>query len=226
MVCFACRLYYLLILQLHLARSSGLCLVTIMSQGWHTDNNYQSWERNYPGVQIIPAPVSQHPTIIQQIPGGFVPPLSHPIRHGSAKEDLIELMMIQNAQMHQVIMSNMTMSALSSFGYGATQPTPTPPQPTVISLPLEAEEPVVYHHHYDSYPANYQTYPMYPMWQPQPQIQHREPTVRHLEMPPNTPAHLGDQRAVPPPPPLSATGTVGADVPPASEYYDLADARL
>lgn len=31
--------------------------------------------------------------------------------------DLVELMMIQNAQMHQVIMNNMTMSALSSFGY-------------------------------------------------------------------------------------------------------------
>lgn len=31
--------------------------------------------------------------------------------------DLVELMMMQNAQMHQVIMNNMTMSALSSFGY-------------------------------------------------------------------------------------------------------------
>ena len=31
--------------------------------------------------------------------------------------DLVELMMLQNAQMHQVIMNNMTMSALSSFGY-------------------------------------------------------------------------------------------------------------
>lgn len=32
-------------------------------------------------------------------------------------KDLVELMMMQNAQMHQVIMNNMTMSALSSFGY-------------------------------------------------------------------------------------------------------------
>lgn len=31
--------------------------------------------------------------------------------------DLVELMMMQNAQMHQVIMNNMTISALSSFGY-------------------------------------------------------------------------------------------------------------
>uniref|UniRef100_A0A8C5Q4T4 DUF4587 domain-containing protein n=1 Tax=Leptobrachium leishanense TaxID=445787 RepID=A0A8C5Q4T4_9ANUR len=185
-----------------------------MSQGWN--NNYPSWERNYPGVQIIPAPVPQQPTIIQQLPAEFIPPLSHPIRHGRAKEDLIELMMIQNAQMHQVIMSNMTMSALSSFGYGTTQPPPMPPQPSVIPVPLETEEPVVYHHHYESYPAAYQTYPMYPVWQPQAQIQHQEPAIRHLEMPPNTPAYSTDQRAVPPPPPLSATGTVGADVPPAS----------
>lgn len=31
--------------------------------------------------------------------------------------DLVELMMMQNAQMHQVIINNMTMAALSSFGY-------------------------------------------------------------------------------------------------------------
>ncbi|EMP27094.1 hypothetical protein UY3_15814 [Chelonia mydas] len=31
--------------------------------------------------------------------------------------DLIEFMMIQNAQMHQVIMNNMTMAALTSFGF-------------------------------------------------------------------------------------------------------------
>ncbi|KAM8946443.1 proline-rich protein 29-like [Pelodytes ibericus] len=200
-----------------------------MSQGWHSNstwNNYPPLERNYASVQIIPAAAPQQPTIIQQVPAEFIPPLSHPIRHGSAKEDLIELMMIQNAQMHQVIMSNMTMSAMSSFGYGATQPTPMPSQPCVVSVPVEAEEPVVYHHHYDSYPVNYPTYPMYPTWQPQEPTQRRVQTVRHLEMPPTTPAHLGDQRAVPPPPPLSATGTVGADVPPASEYYDMADARL
>ncbi|KAG8566899.1 hypothetical protein GDO81_013410 [Engystomops pustulosus] len=77
-----------------------------------------------PGIQIISPTVPQQPTIIQQLPTDFTPPLSHPIRHGRAKEDLIELMMIQNAQMHQVIMNNMTMAALSSFGYGSTPPNP------------------------------------------------------------------------------------------------------
>lgn len=33
--------------------------------------------------------------------------------------DLVELMMIQNVQMHQIIMNNMTMSALNSFGYSS-----------------------------------------------------------------------------------------------------------
>uniref|UniRef100_A0A7M4DX74 DUF4587 domain-containing protein n=1 Tax=Crocodylus porosus TaxID=8502 RepID=A0A7M4DX74_CROPO len=37
--------------------------------------------------------------------------------------DLIELMMIQNAQMHQVIMNNLTMSALTSFGLSPAPPT-------------------------------------------------------------------------------------------------------
>ncbi|XP_053550313.1 proline-rich protein 29 [Bombina bombina] len=199
-----------------------------MSQGWHTEN---AWYSNpavdtiYPGVHIIPAAVSPSPTIIQQIPGPYTS-LSHPIRPGSAKEDLIELMMIQNAQMHQVIMSNMTMSAMSSFGYGP--PPQKPPWcPCVVPVQLEEEEPQVYHHHYDPYPVQYPTYPVYPAFQSQPQILHREPTVRHvnLDVLPNSTAH-SDQRAVPPPPPLSATGTVGADVPPASEYYDLADGRM
>ncbi|XP_053308980.1 proline-rich protein 29 [Spea bombifrons] len=200
-----------------------------MSQGWDADNTWNndpSWQNNYSGVQIIPSMVPQQPTIIQQIPAEAIHPPSYPIRHGRAKEDLIELMMIQNAQMHQVIMSNMTMSAMSSFGYGPTQPSPAPQQPSIIPIALEEEEPVVYHHHYDTYPTNYPSYPVYPAWRPQGPIQAREPTVRHIEMPPSSPLHAGDQRAVPPPPPLSATGTVGADVPPASEYYDLADARL
>ncbi|XP_069094201.1 proline-rich protein 29 isoform X1 [Pleurodeles waltl] len=173
-----------------------------------------------PPVQIIQQPIPQQPTtIFQQIPGSFSP-ISQTVRRGSAKEDLIELMMIQNAQMHQVIMNNMTISALSSFGYSAT-----PPAPKINVAPLEIEEEetdVVYHHHYEPYPGHYQ---FLPRWQPhQP---HQEPVVRHINMDPYPPslARQAVQRAVPPPPPPSATGTVGADIPPASEYYDLADGR-
>ncbi|XP_056404271.1 proline-rich protein 29-like [Hyla sarda] len=177
------------------------------------------------GIQIIPSPVPHQPTIIQQLPTDFTPPLSHPIRYGRAKEDLIELMMIQNAQMHQVIMNNMTMSALSSFGYGSTPP---PPVPNIMPVQIEDDEPMVYHHHYESYPASYPTYPTYPTLPPMAPVPHREPTVRHIgqDTLPATPSHHVDLRAVPPPPPLSATGTVGADIPPASEYYDLTEARI
>ncbi|KAM5135457.1 proline-rich protein 29-like [Mantella aurantiaca] len=202
-----------------------------MSQHWPTDPHLYSnppWDSNYTGVQIIPPMVSQQPTIIQQLSTDFTPPLSYPIRHGRAKEDLVDLMMIQNAQMHQVIMNNMTMSALSGFGYGAAQPPPVP-VPSVVPVQVEEEEPIVYHHHYEAFPANYMTYPAYPAYPaapvPPPQ---REPTIRHLNMDtqPASPMRNADQRPVPPPPPLSATGTVGADVPPATEYYDLTEARM
>ncbi|XP_073438627.1 proline-rich protein 29-like [Dendrobates tinctorius] len=192
-----------------------------MFKTWPADTPYYS----NPGVQIIPPPVSQQPTIIQQLPADFIPPLSHPIRYGRAKEDLIELMMIQNAQMHQVIMNNMTMSALSSFGYGSTPPAP---MPSILPVQMEDDEPIIFHHHYESYPASYPTYPTYPTLPPMAPVHHREPTVRHINQDthPASPLRHTDQRAVPPPPPLSATSTVGADIPPASEYYDLTEARM
>ncbi|XP_068118078.1 proline-rich protein 29-like isoform X1 [Hyperolius riggenbachi] len=199
-----------------------------MSQQWPADPNpysNPSWDRNYSGVQIIPPAVPPQPTIIQQMPADFIPPLSYPVRYGHAKEDLVDLMMIQNAQMHQVIMNNMTMSALSSFGYGPTQPTPVP---SMVPVQLEDDEPLVYHHHYEPYPGvsgNYITYPAYPVL-PAPMPQ-QEPTIRHLTLDtPASPTRNLDLPAVPPPPPLSATGTVGADIPPATEYYDLTGGRV
>ncbi|XP_075071422.1 proline-rich protein 29 [Mixophyes fleayi] len=199
-----------------------------MFQQWPADTTYYtnpSVERNYTGVQILPPAFPQQTTIIQQLPADFIPPLSHPIRYGRAKEDLIELMMIQNAQMHQVIMNNMTMSALSSFGYGTTQSTPVP---NMVPVQVEEDDPIVYHHHYDSYPENYLTYPAYPTLPPPAPMHQREPTIRHLNLDtqPGSPTRNIDQRPIPPPPPLSATGTVGADIRPASEYYDLTEAQL
>uniref|UniRef100_A0A8C9ZP09 DUF4587 domain-containing protein n=1 Tax=Sander lucioperca TaxID=283035 RepID=A0A8C9ZP09_SANLU len=63
---------------------------------------------------------------------------------------LVELMMIQNAQMHQVIMNNMTMSALSSFGYSSPLPGP--------AVENEAD-PEIHHHYYQSMPCI-----SYPAW--------------------------------------------------------------
>ncbi|KAG9474452.1 proline-rich protein 29-like [Eleutherodactylus coqui] len=192
-----------------------------MFQLWPAETPYHP----SPGIQIIPPAVSQQPTIIQQLQTDFTPPLSHPIRYGRAKEDLIELMMIQNAQMHQVIMNNMTMSALSNFGYYSTPPAP---MPSIMPVEIEDDEPMVYHHHYESYPASYPTYPTYPTLPPMAPVPHREPTVRHLnqDAQPTTALRSVDLRPVPPPPPMSATSTVGADIPPATEYYDLTEARM
>ncbi|XP_032891032.1 proline-rich protein 29 [Amblyraja radiata] len=191
----------------------------------------QAWEQEPQRVQIIQQQVPQQPaTIIQQLPGPQ-PPQIPPARNGHMKEELVELMMIQNAQMHQVIMNNITMSALSSFGY-TTQPQPAKQNP--ISIRMEESEPdTVYHHHYEPWP--YPSYPTWPTLPPQvlPQLYHPmrlpqenlQPTVRHISRD-GRPNPRREFKAVPPPPPPSATGTVGADVLPASEYYDAADGQI
>nr|XP_020645558.1 uncharacterized protein C21orf58 homolog isoform X2 [Pogona vitticeps] len=56
-------------------------------------------------IQQIP----QHPPLITQIPPPQLYPASHP---GSIKEDMVEMMLMQNAQMHQIIMQNMMLKSL------------------------------------------------------------------------------------------------------------------
>ncbi|XP_055752714.1 proline-rich protein 29-like [Salvelinus fontinalis] len=185
-----------------------------------TDDTYpqfQQWNQDAQNVQIIQQPASQQPTIIlQQLPAAVSSPTPS-IRPGHVKQDLVELMMIQNAQMHQVIMNNMTMSALSSFGH--SQPQLHPPS----TSEEEEEDPEVYHYHYQPTPA----YLPYPSWllppQPHPSLVYRN-TPEPLELAPS-PHRDTTRRAVPPPPPPSATRTVGADVPPATDYYDAAERR-
>ncbi|KAL2100834.1 hypothetical protein ACEWY4_002595 [Coilia grayii] len=197
-----------------------------MEATWHGfDDGYVEAQQPPSNVQIIQQPTPQPTTtILQQLP----PAMAHPppaVRPGHIREDLVELMMIQNAQMHQVIMNNMTMSALSSFGYSNSPATEAPRYP----LPLE-EDPEVYHHHYP--PATYQAYPA---WAPfsQPYIHPMTPILHTSyrcqesgeQLQPLQPAPPALRRAVPPPPPPSATGTVGADIPPATEYYDATERR-
>ncbi|NWU82462.1 PRR29 protein, partial [Onychorhynchus coronatus] len=151
-------------------------------------------------------PVSQQPVIIlQQLPGpGAV--LAAPAGPPPIRGDLIELMMIQNSQMHQVVMNSLAVSALTSFGFG---PSPTTAQ--ALARPLqteeeEEEEAVVFHHHYIPYPGPVVILPwLDPEWDQGPVA------VRYL-------GSLAEEEvsAVPPPPPPSATGTVGPNVPPAS----------
>uniref|UniRef100_UPI003AAD5720 proline-rich protein 29-like n=1 Tax=Centroberyx gerrardi TaxID=166262 RepID=UPI003AAD5720 len=142
-----------------------------------------------------------------------MPPGSAPsIRPGGhVKEDLVELMMIQNAQMHQVIMNNMTVSALSSFGYSGPPPEPAATRNLVIIQEGE-DDPEEYHHYYQ--PAPCLSYPAWlPRPMPHPTLVYQDPT--EVLEPASSPSHR-DRRAVPPPPPPSAAGTVGADVPPAA----------
>ncbi|XP_032566917.1 proline-rich protein 29 [Chiroxiphia lanceolata] len=162
-------------------------------------------------------PVSQQPVmILQQLPGPgavLAPPAGPPPVRG----DLIELMMIQNSQMHQVLMNSLAVSALTSFGFG-----PSPATAQALAMPLqteeeeEEEEAVVFHHHYIPYPG---PVPILPWLDPE---RDRGPgAVRFL-------GSLAEDEVsvVPPPPPPSATGTVGPNVPPASEYYSVLEERL
>ncbi|NXO05434.1 PRR29 protein, partial [Rhinopomastus cyanomelas] len=91
----------------------------------------------------------QQPVVIlQQLPGtaaALVPTTGAP----HARADLIDLMMIQNSQMHQVVMNSLAVSALTAFGFGpssaSAQAAMVPPETR------EEEEPVVFHHHYIPY---------------------------------------------------------------------------
>ncbi|XP_036612957.1 proline-rich protein 29 isoform X3 [Trichosurus vulpecula] len=100
------------------------------------------WSSAGPGAPVAqlqaPAPSV---TILQSLPGAWVPP--H--QPGHMKEDLLSLMMLQNIQMHQLLMSRLTMSALDSKLLTS--------QVNMLSLQdeegeEEEEEIVVFHHHY------------------------------------------------------------------------------
>ncbi|KAI5613711.1 sentrin-specific protease 2 [Silurus asotus] len=72
-------------------------------------------------LEKVPHPPA---TIIQQLPQqqpliAQIPPVQPaPYRSGSIKEDMVELMLMQNAQMHQIIMHNMMLKALPPTALG------------------------------------------------------------------------------------------------------------
>ncbi|XP_062972014.1 uncharacterized protein C21orf58 homolog [Elgaria multicarinata webbii] len=101
-------------------------------------------------IQQIP----QHPPLITQIPSPqpFPPP-----RSGSIKEDMVEMMLMQNAQMHQIIMQNMMLKSLpppvysSASGHGIPMPHHGQEFPTPVLVRAEKLRPsTVHHHHYTS----------------------------------------------------------------------------
>ncbi|XP_062325520.1 uncharacterized protein C21orf58 [Osmerus eperlanus] len=151
-----------------------------------------------PTVQALPPPPPQPPriiqqtipqqptTIIQQLPqqqpliAQIPPPQAYPApRSGSIKEDMVEMMLMQNAQMHQIIMQNMMLKAIpplamsSPGGAGHQVPhTPHQGQDSYLSNPILVRSEVKskgsaihHHHHYGSAPTAQQQPPIgYPMW--------------------------------------------------------------
>ncbi|XP_025028380.1 proline-rich protein 29 [Python bivittatus] len=168
-----------------------------------------------PQVYFIQQPIAQQPevTILQQMP--WMLPQSSCTSH--IRENLIELMMIQNAQMHQVIMSNLAMSAAACFESN--------PREQILLIPWQTEDEeeidMVFHHHYPS------TLPFRTQQPPSQSsvLTQQQPIIRHVGPDLRSTGRQGDGQVVPPPPPPSATGTVTAEVLPASEYYDYTEQR-
>ncbi|XP_013807566.1 uncharacterized protein C21orf58 homolog [Apteryx mantelli] len=103
-------------------------------------------------IQQLP----QQPPLITQIPPAqpFAAPHS-----GSIKEDMVEMMLMQNAQMHQIIMQNMMLKALppmafaqpagpSSLLFQHAQQDPQLPAPVVVKAERPRPSTVHHHHHY------------------------------------------------------------------------------
>ncbi|XP_034282755.1 uncharacterized protein C21orf58-like [Pantherophis guttatus] len=157
--------------------------------------------------RIIQQTLPQQPaTIIQQIPS-YQPPLITQIptpqsfsvpRSGSIKEDMVEMMLMQNAQMHQIIMQNMMLKSLPptyspTSGYGV--PMLQHGQQFTAPIPTRVEKSrpsTIHHHHYTSLGApvipSQSGFPMWPLvLQPglSPQLEGFPSEVHNLPIPVN-----------------------------------------
>ncbi|XP_034431291.1 uncharacterized protein C21orf58 isoform X2 [Hippoglossus hippoglossus] len=123
--------------------------------------------------RIIQQTLPQHPaTIIQQLPqqqpliAQIPQPQLYPaLRSGSVKEDMVELMLMQNAQMHQIIMHNILLKAMPPMALSPTR------GPDICATHVGQPDvrtrggAVHHHHHYGPHPAATQLPPIsYPPW--------------------------------------------------------------
>ncbi|KTF88211.1 hypothetical protein cypCar_00010607 [Cyprinus carpio] len=146
--------------------------------------------------------VPQQPaTIIQQLPqqqpliAQFPPPQTFPYRSGSIKEDMVELMLMQNAQMHQIIMHNMMLKALPPMamypGGSNSQITPLASHSAGQDLQHSTTRGGVvhHHHHYGSHvpPLPPIGYSFWPSLMPAGQAGTHQPTVQPVIGPVNLP---------------------------------------
>ncbi|XP_041056210.1 uncharacterized protein C21orf58-like [Carcharodon carcharias] len=173
-----------------------------------------------PPIQVYQQPPPEPPRIIQhtlpQQPATIIQQLPHqqplitqipppqalpPIRSGSIKEDMVELMLMQNAQMHQIIMHNMMLKALPPMAFcqpgSSASPVVSHGQDIQSAVPfiVKAEKPrpssVHHHHHYSAQgQSTPHPPPLPPIGQPlwpsmlpsNPMAQHSniQPSVQHL----------------------------------------------
>uniref|UniRef100_UPI00398E98E3 uncharacterized protein C21orf58 homolog isoform X2 n=1 Tax=Pristiophorus japonicus TaxID=55135 RepID=UPI00398E98E3 len=153
-------------------------------------------------IQQLP---QQQPLITQIPPPQALPP----IRSGSIKEDMVELMLMQNAQMHQIIMHNMMLKALPPMAFsqpgGSASPVVSQGQDlqSAVPLVLKAEKPrpssVHHHHHYSSQgqPTSH-PHPLPPighsLW---PSMLPSNPIAQHSNLPPSIQHMMGPTMTLP-----------------------------
>ncbi|XP_048091180.1 LOW QUALITY PROTEIN: uncharacterized protein C21orf58 [Alosa alosa] len=153
--------------------------------------------------RIIQQMLPQQPaTIIQQLPQQQplitqIPPpqLAPPYKSGSIKEDMVEMMLMQNAQMHQIIMQNMMLKALPPMALnspmGAGHSAPSTPHSVVEMYPKAKGSAIHHHHHYS--PSGPQLPPItYPIWGSQGGA--HQPSVQHVMGPISLPPLNTGQR--------------------------------
>uniref|UniRef100_A0A8C2WT85 DUF4587 domain-containing protein n=1 Tax=Cyclopterus lumpus TaxID=8103 RepID=A0A8C2WT85_CYCLU len=125
---------------------------------------------------IIQQTLPQQPaTIIQELPQQqplitqIPPPQPYPPpRSGGIKEDVVELMLMQNAQMHQIIMHTTMLKATPPMLPPMLPPVPCYCAPQMTYLGGSAVHHHHHHHHYGTTPAAPQLPPIsHPTWPPE-----------------------------------------------------------